>query len=175
MSLYEFTLKTCLFLLLPGLIGYGCLRLQEESTLAKTHERTCLMCLQQATPTAMTLVGQADEGRLLYKQVLNPAVLRQFQVLVQGLSPHPLRVQAGGYRRSTRRYQLVLVWGRDTCEHVLHKMPLGEVALWEVAGDSAYEAPKLVPFLDSVFRSKTLTKTLYPGNDTYSSERWLQK
>lgn len=175
MSLPEFALKTCLFLLLPGLIGYGCLRLRQEGALVNVKERTCLTCLQHATPTAMTLVGQADEGRLLHKQVLDPVVLRQFQVLVQSLSLHPLRVQAGGYRRSTRRYQLVLVWGRDTCEHVLHKMPGGEVALWEAAGDSAYEAPKLVSFLDSVFRSKTLTKTLYPGNDTFSSAQWLQR
>lgn len=177
MSVPEFVLKTCMFILLPGLIGYGCLRLHEENALTKAKERTCLSCLQDSTLTAMTLVGQADEGRLLFKQIDNPAVLRRFQVLAQGLRPrsHPLRVQPGVYRRQTRQYRLLLVWGRDTCEHRLHKMPFEEVALWGIGGDSAYEAPRLVPFLDSVFRSKTLTKPLYPGEEMYESTQWLQK
>ena len=50
-------------------------------------------------------------------------------------------------------------------------MPAGTADLLAGVGDSAYEAPQLVPFLDSLFRSTAPTK----GEHTPKTERWLRR
>ena len=100
--------------------------------------------------TTMTVVGQADEGHLVYKRTADPAALEKLRRLAAGL--RPVRTRPGGYR-TARRYTLVVVRGRDTCELVIYKMPAGTADLLAGVGDSAYEAPQLVPFLDSLFHS----------------------
>ena len=77
----------------------------------------------------------------------------------------------GGYRPSLRHYTLVVVRGRDTCELVLCKMPAGTADLLAGVGDSAYEAPQLVPFLDSLFHSIAPNK----GEHRPTTEWWLRR
>ena len=99
----------------------------------------------------MTVVEQVDEGHLVSKRTADPVALEKLRGLAARL--RPVRTRPGGYRPSLRRYTLVVVRGRDTCEPVIYKMPAGTADLLAGVGDSAYEAPQLVPFLDSLFHS----------------------
>ena len=117
----------------------------------------------------MTVVGQADEGHLVYKRTADPAALEKLRRLAAGL--RPVRTRPGGYRTALRRYTLVVVRGRDTCELVIYKMPAGTADLLAGVGDSAYEAPQLVPFLDSLFHSIAPNK----GEHRPTTEWWLRR
>lgn len=150
MSIQEFLLKTCLIIVLPGVILYGCLRENEALVTEQKAHRTCLNSLHGSSVTMMTIVGQADDGHLVYQHIADAAALQQLRVLAKGL--RPVRVQAGGYRPSLRRYSLQVASGRDTCELVIYKMPPETADLLDGVGDSAYEAPRFIPFLDSLFR-----------------------
>ncbi|WBA43022.1 hypothetical protein [Hymenobacter canadensis] len=150
MSIQEFLLKTCLIIVLPGVILYGCLRENEAFVIEQKAHRTCLNSLHGSSVTMMTIVGQADDGHLVYQHIVDASALQQLRVLAKGL--RPVRVQAGGYRPSLRRYSLQVANGRDTCKLVVYKMPPGTADLLDGVGDSAYEAPRFIPFLDSLFR-----------------------
>jgi hypothetical protein len=156
MSLKEFGWKTGLFLLLPGLLTYSCLREQEDLVRIEAAQRACLKALYSPTVTTLLLVGQVPDGHLVHKRITDTAALRQVRSLAQYL--RPVRVTAGGYRSSIRRYELGLVSGPDTCKLVVNKMPPGRADLLRGLGDSAYEAPRFIPFLDSLFRSGTVVQ-----------------
>lgn len=158
MSIQEFLLKTCLIILLPGVILYSCLRENEALVIEQKAHRTCLRSLHSSSVTMMTIVGQADDGRLVYQHIVDTSALQRLRMLARRL--RPVRVQAGGYRPSLRRYSLQVASGRDTCELEVYKMPPGTADLLDGVGDSAYEAPRFIPFLDSLFRlqSPAITK-----------------
>lgn len=169
MSAKEFLLKTCLFIILPGLVIYGCLRENERLTREQVACRACLQALHSSTVKEMTVVGHADDGRLVYKPTADTTALRTLRILAKGL--RPVRVQPGGYRPSLRRYSLVLNYGRDTCELVIYKMPVGEVDLLDIGTTTAYEAPKFIPFLDSLFRALPPNQ----GENALRADKWLSK
>ena len=169
MSTAAFFLRICVVIVLLGLPVYGCLREQEAIARTQAADRACLQSLPRSPVTAMTVVGQEDEGHLVYKRTADPAALEKLRRLAQRL--RPVRTRPGGYRPSLRHYTLVVVRGRDTCELVLYKMPAGTADLLAGVGDSAYEAPQLVPFLDSLFRSTAPTK----GEHAPKTERWLRR
>lgn len=116
-------------------------------------QRACLKALYSPTITALIIVGQVPDGHLVHKRITDTAALRQMRSLAQYL--RPVRVAAGGYRSSIRRYELELISGLDTCELVVNKMPPGRADLLRGIGDSAYEAPRFIPLLDSLFSSGT--------------------
>jgi hypothetical protein len=169
MSAKEFLFKTCLFILLPGLLIYGCLRENEVNSIDRVAYQACIQSLHNPTVTEMIVVGQADDGRLVHKCTAEPTTLRKLRLLAKGL--HAVRVQPGVYRPSLRHYRLVLSNGRDTCELAVYKMPLGKADLLDGVADSAYEAPQFIPFLDSLFRS------LPPNKDEGNSKvgQWLNR
>ena len=169
MSTAAFFLRICVVVVLLGLPVYGCLREQEAIARTQAADRACLQSLPRAMVTAMTVVGQADAGHLVYKRTADPAALEKLRKLAARL--RPVRTRPGGYRPSLRRYTLLVARGRDTCELVIYKMPAGTADLLAGVGDSAYEAPQLVPFLDSLFRSIVPNK----GENAAKTERWLRK
>ena len=107
----------------------------------------------------------------MYKRTADPAALGKLRRLAQRL--RPVRTRPGGYRPSLRRYTLVVVVvrGRDTCELVIYKMPAGPADLLADGGARAYEAPQLVPLLDSLFRSIAPNKREHAP----TIERWLRR
>lgn len=149
----EFVWKTGLFIVLPGLLTYGCLREQNDSMRVAAAQRACLKALYSPTMTALIIVGQVPDGHLVHKRITDTAALQQLRSLAQYL--RPMRIAAGGYRSSIRRYELELVSGPDTCTLVVNKMPPGRADLLRGIGDSAYEAPRFIPFLDSLFSAGT--------------------
>jgi hypothetical protein len=153
MSRKEFVWKTGLVIVLPGLLTYGCLREQNDLMRVEVAQRACLKALYSPTMRALIIVGQVPDGHLVHKRITDTAALRQVRSRAQYL--RPVRVTAGGYRSSIRRYELALVSGPDTCELVVNKMPPGRADLLRGLGDSAYEAPRFIPFLDSLFSSGT--------------------
>jgi hypothetical protein len=68
MSLKEVGWKTGLFILLPGLLTYGCLREQEDLVRVEAAQRTCLKALYSPTVTTLLLVGQMPDGHLVHKR-----------------------------------------------------------------------------------------------------------
>jgi hypothetical protein len=90
-------------------------------------QRACLKALYSPTVTILLLVGQVPDGHLVHKRITDTAALRQVRSLAQYL--RPVRVTAGGYRSSIRRYELGLVSGPDTCKLVVNKMPPGRADL----------------------------------------------
>lgn len=156
MRVQEFIWKTGLFIVLPGLLTYGCLREQNEIRRAEVAHRACLISLYNPAVTELTIIGQVQDGHLVHKRITDTAALRQFRSLARYL--RPVRVVVGGYRPAIRHYELVLASGPATCELVVNKMPAGQVDLLRGVGDSAYEAPKFIPFLDSIFHSGLATQ-----------------
>ena len=169
MSTAAFFLRIGVVTVLLGLSAYGCLREQQAIARTQAVDRACLHALPRATATALTVVGQADEGHLVYKRTADPAALEKLRGLAARL--RPVRTRPGGYRPSLRRYTLLVARGRDTCALVVYKMPAGTADLLAGVGDSAYEAPQLVPFLDSLFRAIAPSK----GEKAPKPERWLRK
>lgn len=169
MSAKEFLLKTCLFIILPGALIYGCLRENEVITIGQVAHRACIQSLHSATVTEMVIIGQADDGHLVYKRTADTTTLRKLRALAKGL--YPVRVQPGAYRPSLRRYRLRLGNSRDTCELAIYKMPLGKADLLDGVADSAYEAPKFIPFLDSLFRSLPPNQ----GENVSKVSQWLSQ
>ena len=162
-------LRIWVVIVLLGRPVNGCLREQEAIARTQAADRTCLQSLPRSPVTAMTVVGQADDGHLVYKRTADPAALGKLRRLAQRL--RPVRTRPGGYRPSLRRYTLVVVRGRDTCELVIYKMPAGTADLLAGGGARAYEAPQLVPLLDSLFRSIAPNK----GEHAPMIERWLRR
>jgi hypothetical protein len=132
------------------------LREQDEIRRAEVARRACLNSLYHPTVTALTIIGQVPDGHLVHKRITDTAALRQLRSLARYL--RPVRVVVGGYRPSVRHYELVLASGPATCEVVVNKMPAGQVDLLRGVGDSAYEAPKFIPFLDSLSHSGLTTQ-----------------
>lgn len=151
MSTTTFYLRICLVTVLLGLPVYGCLRQQEAITLARKAERTCLQALQRSTRRALTVVGQADAGHLVHQRTTDATALAKLRRLANGLRPALL--PSDGYRSSLRHYTLVVASERDSCDFTVYKMPVGTADLFVGVGDSVYEAPQFIPFLDSLFRS----------------------
>jgi hypothetical protein len=79
-------------------------------------------------------------------------------------------MQPGGYRPALRHYQLALASHRDTCEITVYKLPFGNADLLAGVGDSAYEAPRLISFLDSLFRSGVASR----GRNAPPISQWLR-
>lgn len=168
MGAKEFLLKTGLFLVVPGVVLYSCLRENEAIDLSQAAQRSCLRSLTSSTATALTIVGQADDGRLLYQPIADVAARQKLRALATGL--HPVRVQPGGYRPSLRRYHLLLLNGHDTCEVRIYKMPPDRADLLHGIGDTAYEAPRFTHFLDSLFRLNVARR----GKSAPSVSQWLR-
>jgi hypothetical protein len=168
MGAKEFLLKTGLFIILPGLVLYSCLRENESIVLGQAAQRACLNSLASSTDTALIIVGQADDGRLVYQPVADTAAKRRLQELATQL--RPIHIQPGGYRPSLRRYRLLLASKYDTCEITIYKMPLGKADLLQGVGDSAYEAPKLISFLDSLLRLGVARQ----GKNAPQISQWLR-
>lgn len=169
MSAQEFLSKSCLFILLPALLIYGCLRHNEDLTIQRVAERACLRALISPAVTSIIVVGQANDGHLVYKSTADTTTLRKLRDLAKRL--RPVRVKAGDYRPSLRRYSLLLVSGRDTCKVIFYKMPTGQVDLLNGVQDTAYEAPQFIPLLDSMFRFTASN----PGERTPEIDQWLSK
>jgi hypothetical protein len=156
MGIKEFSLKTGAFIVLPMLLIYGCLRERESSALNDAAQRACMKALCGPATKAVTIVQWVSDtnssaGHRIRIQILDTTALRRLRMLASEM--HPVRLGPSGYRASQLNYQLVVSNGRDTCELGLHRTYLG-VDLLEAAGDSAYEAPKLMPFIDSLFRGQ---------------------
>lgn len=166
MSPKEFIFKTCLFIILPGMLIYSCHRLNEEVAIDQAAHRACIESLRRPAVESITLIKwvssprQDGSGHFVRKCITDSVALYKLRVLAKGL--RPVRVQPGVYRPSLRSYNLLVASGRDTCELEIHKMPLGKADLLEGAGDSAYEAPRVMPFLDSLFRSEALAQGRMP-------------
>jgi hypothetical protein len=104
MSPKEFVWKTNLFIALPGLLTYGCLREQNERARAELPQRACIKSLYRPIVTTMTILGQVQDKHLVHKPIINTAALRRLGNLAQHLCP--VRVVAGVYRGccSTRHH-----------------------------------------------------------------------
>ncbi|WP_426490453.1 hypothetical protein [Hymenobacter sp. 102] len=169
MSVKELLVKTGLFILAPAFLVYSCLRLNEDVVLQRAADRLCIRSISSPSLTSLTVVGQADDGRLIYKSTSDTSTLQQLRKLAKKLSP--IRVKPGDYRPSVRHYTLLLVKGTDTCQMVLYKMPAGQADLLNGVQDTAYKAPQLTSFLDSVFR--------YLASNSRENDRpikhWLSK
>jgi hypothetical protein len=155
MGIKEFALKTSLFILLPLLLVYGCLRENESIEADQKAHRACIKSLRSPATNAITIVDWVSDtnssaGYFIRKQIRDTAVLQKIRVLAGEL--RPVRIVPGTYRAARLNYELVVGSGRDTCELELYQTYLGRYLL-AGAGDSAYEAPRLIPFIDSVFRN----------------------
>ncbi len=169
MGAKEFLLKTCAFIVVPGVVLYSCLRENEAIDRSRAAQRGCLHSLANSTATALTIVGQADDGRLVFQPIADMAARQKLRALATKL--RPVRVQPGGYRPSLRRYDLLVINGPDTCEVSIYKMPPGKADLLPGVSDTAYEAPRFIPFLDSLFRLNVARR----GKGAPSISRWLYR
>jgi hypothetical protein len=155
MSIKEFALKTSLFILLPLLLIYGCLRIDEDTAADQKARRACIKSLRSPATSAITIVKWVSDtnssaGYFVRKRIRDTAALQRLRVLASEL--RPVRIVPGAYRAPRLNYELVVGSGRDTCELELYQTYPGRYLLAS-AGDSAYEAPRLIPFIDSLFRS----------------------
>lgn len=155
MGIKEFSLKTGAFIILPLLLIYGCLRENEGIVIDQAANRACIKRLRSPAARAITIVEWVSDtnssaGHNIRRQIVDADMLRRMRALAGEL--HPVRVVPGVYRAAQLDYRLLIGSGRDTCELELHRTYLGRDLL-DSAGDSAYEASQLVPFIDSLFRA----------------------
>lgn len=154
MGVKEFVLKTSLFIVLPLLLIYGCLREQESLAIDRKAHLGCIKSLRNPAIKMITIVNWVSDtttgaGYFIRKRIVDTTAVRKLRILAGEL--RPVRIVPGVYRAAPLNYELVVGSGRDTCELELYRTYLGRYLL-EGVGDSAYEAPRLVPFVDSLFR-----------------------
>ena len=104
MGTAAFFLRICVVIILLGLPVYGCLREQEAIARTQAADRACRQLLPRSPVTAMTMVGQADEGHLVYKRTADPAALEKPRRLAQRLRPVRTRPGATAPRFATTRW-----------------------------------------------------------------------
>jgi hypothetical protein len=90
MSGKELTWKTGLFLVLPGLLVYGCLRERADLVRVELAQRAYFKSLHSPDVTALTLVGQVSNGHLVHKHITDTAALRQLRSLAPPSPPRRL-------------------------------------------------------------------------------------
>jgi hypothetical protein len=87
MSGKELTWKTGLFLVLPGLLVYGCLRERADLVRVELAQRAYFKSLHSPDVTALTLVGQVSNGHLVHKHITDTAALQQWRRRAKYLRP----------------------------------------------------------------------------------------
>jgi hypothetical protein len=147
MSVKEFSLKTLVFIGLPGLAFYGVRSCQNRGNQQLVTFQRCVWRLQQTPPLALTIYGEHE-----VKRVTSPTALHQLPRLTAAL--RWVYVPISQYRASPRGYRVAVRTGTQAVTDIyLYQTSSGqEIVSW--TGDSVFLDKKrlLFPFIDSLYQ-----------------------
>lgn len=162
MGIKEFSQKTFVFIILPGLLFYGVRNCRASEDQQHSSFRGCVRRLQQTPPLA--LIIYSDSGG---RRITDPIALGQLPIRTAAL--HWVFIPIAEHRYPRREYRVTVVAKNQPEQDIYPAQTTSgrEVVAW--SGDSLFldEKRKLFPFIDSLYQHAS------PDPPTEINLRWL--